>query len=215
MQWEWTQLVQGRCVCTVVVRDADAPAPPAPARPPLPPPLQGRATLEMKVHCNETPEGPQDVVQTIVLDGYNAPVSAGQFMDLVQRKFYDQMDIQRADGFVVQFGDPEGPEDGFVDPATKTIRRQERGGAERGGAERSGVFVCCVVPGWVGGSLVGRSVGWWGWCTNQGHACPHIARRRACACAPSAPTPARIPASTTNTNNPPTTPLSAALQGAV
>ena len=36
-------------------------------------------------------------------------------MDLVLRKFYDGMEIQRADGFVVQTGDPEGPADGFVD----------------------------------------------------------------------------------------------------
>ena len=39
---------------------------------------------------------------TIVLDGYNAPVSAGNFLDLVQRKFYDGMEVQRSDGFVVQ-----------------------------------------------------------------------------------------------------------------
>ncbi|GLI69788.1 hypothetical protein VaNZ11_014487 [Volvox africanus] len=85
--------------------------------------LLGRATLEMKVKCRETPEGPQTFVQTVVLDGYNAPVSAGQFLDLVLRKFYDGMEIQRADGFVVQFGDPEGPGDGFVDPKTGDIRR--------------------------------------------------------------------------------------------
>ena len=44
---------------------------------PLPAP-QGRATLEMKVSIRETPEGPQNPTLTIVLDGYNAPVSAGQ-----------------------------------------------------------------------------------------------------------------------------------------
>jgi cyclophilin family peptidyl-prolyl cis-trans isomerase len=77
----------------------------------------------MKVKCSETPEGPQTVLLTLVLDGYNAPVSAGQFMDLVQRKFYDGMEVQRADGFVVQTGDPDGPEDGWTDPATGKIRR--------------------------------------------------------------------------------------------
>ncbi len=77
----------------------------------------------MKINCRETPEGPQTIVQTIVLDGYNAPVSAGQFLDLVLRGFYDKTEIQRADGFVVQFGDPEGPADGFVDPKTGEIRR--------------------------------------------------------------------------------------------
>lgn len=84
--------------------------------------LLGRATLEMKVDIRETPEGPQSPVLTIVLDGYNAPVSAGQFLELVQRKFYDGMEIQRADGFVVQTGDPDGPETGYVDPATGKLR---------------------------------------------------------------------------------------------
>jgi cyclophilin family peptidyl-prolyl cis-trans isomerase len=84
--------------------------------------LKGRATLEMKVKCSETPEGPQTVTLTLVVDGYNAPVSAGQFMDLVQRKFYDGMEIQRADGFVVQTGDPDGPEEGFVDSSGKVRR---------------------------------------------------------------------------------------------
>jgi cyclophilin family peptidyl-prolyl cis-trans isomerase len=84
--------------------------------------LKGRATLEMRVKCSETPEGPQTVTLTLVVDGYNAPVSAGQFMDLVQRKFYDGMEIQRADGFVVQTGDPDGPEEGFVDSSGKVRR---------------------------------------------------------------------------------------------
>ncbi len=68
------------------------------------------------MHINETPEGrPADVILDVVLDGLNAPVSAGGFADLVLRGFYDGMEIQRADGFVVQTGDPEGPADGFVD----------------------------------------------------------------------------------------------------
>ncbi len=99
---------------------------PALTSPPPPPPPhhhQGRATLEAKVQVAETPSGPQEVVMTIVLDGYNAPVSAGNFADLVLRKFYDGMEVQRADGFVVQTGDPDGPEDGFKDPATGEIRR--------------------------------------------------------------------------------------------
>jgi cyclophilin family peptidyl-prolyl cis-trans isomerase len=43
---------------------------------------------------------------TIVLDGFNAPVTAGNFADLIQRGFYDGMEIQRSDGFVVQSGKP-------------------------------------------------------------------------------------------------------------
>ncbi|KAI8462853.1 MAG: cyclophilin type peptidyl-prolyl cis-trans isomerase/CLD-domain-containing protein [Monoraphidium minutum] len=84
--------------------------------------LKGRATLEMQVNIRETPEGPQSPVLTIVLDGYNAPVSAGQFLELVQMGFYDGMDVQRADGFVVQTGDPDGPATGYVDPATNKLR---------------------------------------------------------------------------------------------
>jgi hypothetical protein len=64
-----------------------------------------------------------DVVLTLVVDGYNAPITAGNFVDLVAKKFYDNMEIQRSDGFVVQTGDPEGPAEGYVDPATGEVRR--------------------------------------------------------------------------------------------
>ena len=49
---------------------------------------------------------------TIVLDGYNAPVTAGQFADLINLGFYNKMPIQRSDGFVVQSGKPTNG-DGF------------------------------------------------------------------------------------------------------
>jgi cyclophilin family peptidyl-prolyl cis-trans isomerase len=42
---------------------------------------------------------------------------------LQNRKFYDGMDVQRNDGFVVQSGDPAGPAVGFVDPSTKEVRK--------------------------------------------------------------------------------------------
>ena len=62
-------------------------------------------------------------IMTIILDGYNAPVTAGNFVDLVQRGFYDGMDIQRSDGFVIQSGKPTAKgQDGFIDP----ISRKER-----------------------------------------------------------------------------------------
>jgi cyclophilin family peptidyl-prolyl cis-trans isomerase len=84
--------------------------------------LKGRAALEMRVDLSETPEGPRPATLSVVLDGYNAPVSAGAFLDLVERGFYDGMEIQRADGFVVQTGDPDGAATGFVDPATGEVR---------------------------------------------------------------------------------------------
>ncbi len=78
------------------------------------PQLKGRATVLV-----ETSEGPV----TVVLDGYSAPVTAGNFADLVQRGFYNGMEFDRAEeNYVLQTGDPEGPEAGFVDPKTGEYR---------------------------------------------------------------------------------------------
>ncbi|MBE9168112.1 peptidylprolyl isomerase [Pleurocapsales cyanobacterium LEGE 06147] len=77
------------------------------------PQLLGRATVEI-----ETTKGNL----TIVVDGYNAPVNGGNFVDLVQRGFYDGLDFTRAEDFVVQVGDPPGPEEGFIDPKTGNYR---------------------------------------------------------------------------------------------
>ncbi|MEM8610554.1 MAG: peptidylprolyl isomerase [Cyanobacteria bacterium P01_H01_bin.105] len=78
------------------------------------PQLKGRATIEFI-----TNEGPV----TVVVDGYSAPVTAGNFVDLVQRGFYDGMTFDRAEeNYVLQTGDPEGPEAGFIDPKTKKYR---------------------------------------------------------------------------------------------
>lgn len=84
--------------------------------------LKGRATVDMKVKVKDNPNLDECVFR-IVLDGYNAPVTAGNFIDLVQRRFYDGLEIQRADGFVVQTGDPEGPAEGFIDPSTEKTRK--------------------------------------------------------------------------------------------
>lgn len=86
------------------------------------PQLKGRATVDATVRIKDNPDISSGTMR-IVLDGYNAPVTAGNFVDLVQRKFYDGLPVQRSDGFVVQTGDPEGPADGFVDPATNETRR--------------------------------------------------------------------------------------------
>ncbi|CAM8985063.1 unnamed protein product [Rhodiola kirilowii] len=83
--------------------------------------LKGRAIVDMKVKVKDN-ANLDECVFRIVLDGYNAPVTAGNFVDLVERHFYDGMEIQRADGFVVQTGDPEGPAEGFVDPSTGKVR---------------------------------------------------------------------------------------------
>lgn len=83
--------------------------------------LKGRATVEIKVKVKDNANLGR-VTMTAVVDGYNAPLTAGNFVDLVERRFYDGMDIQRADGFVVQTGDPDGPSEGFVDPNTGKLR---------------------------------------------------------------------------------------------
>ncbi|MEM9246887.1 MAG: peptidylprolyl isomerase, partial [Cyanobacteria bacterium P01_F01_bin.153] len=78
------------------------------------PQLKGRATVEL-----ETSRG---TIQ-ITVDGYNAPVTAGNFVDLVQRGFYDNLPFIRAENsYVLQFGDPEGPDEGFNDPKTGKYR---------------------------------------------------------------------------------------------
>merc|ERR1719182_781000 len=46
----------------------------------------------------------------MILDGYTTPLTSGNFLDLVSKGFYNGMAIQRADGFVVQTGDPYGPD---------------------------------------------------------------------------------------------------------
>ncbi|BFI25337.1 hypothetical protein MPTK2_1g20230 [Marchantia polymorpha subsp. ruderalis] len=83
--------------------------------------LKGRAKVEMKVRVKDNPNL-KNAVFEMTVDGYNAPVTAGNFIDLVERRFYDNMEIQRADGFVVQTGDPDGPAEGFVDPGTGKLR---------------------------------------------------------------------------------------------
>ena len=74
------------------------------------PRLLGRADVELTTTAG---------TMVLTLDGYNAPISAGNFADLVSRGFYDGLGFDRVEDFyVIQLGDPEGPEDGFIDPAT-------------------------------------------------------------------------------------------------
>ena len=77
------------------------------------PRLKGRATVEV-----ETSEGNL----TVVVDGYSAPITAGNFVDLVDRGFYDGLEVNRVNDFAVQTGDPPGPEQGFINPETGEYR---------------------------------------------------------------------------------------------
>ncbi|CAL8467454.1 g6992 [Coccomyxa elongata] len=78
------------------------------------PQLKGRATVDMKIKLKEVrQDGVEGGNLKIVVDGFNAPVTGGDFIDLVHRGFYNNMEIQRADGFIVQTGDPGPPDNGF------------------------------------------------------------------------------------------------------
>ena len=79
------------------------------------PRLLGRATVELRTNKGTL---------VAVADGYNAPLTAGAFVDLVQRGFYDGLPFNRAEDFyVLQTGDPEGLADGFIDPVSKKERQ--------------------------------------------------------------------------------------------
>ncbi len=78
------------------------------------PQLKGRATVEMKTNKGNI---------TMVVDGYSAPVTAGNFVDLVQRGFYNGLEFTRSEeSYVLQTGDPVGKEVGFIDPKTGKYR---------------------------------------------------------------------------------------------
>jgi peptidylprolyl isomerase len=78
------------------------------------PQLLGRAEVELNTTAGR---------MVITLDGYSAPITAGNFADLVQRGFYDGLTFDRVEKFfLVQAGDPPGPADGYVDPATGKVR---------------------------------------------------------------------------------------------
>jgi peptidylprolyl isomerase len=95
------------------------------------PALQGRAEVEMVI---KKPDGSKFDVEgklydkvdlTMVIDGYNAPLTGGNFVDLVNKGFYNNKKITRSDGFVVQMGDanPDGEVHGYV-PSGATEERK-------------------------------------------------------------------------------------------
>ena len=96
------------------------------------PRLRGRATVKCILSRDPSskktfllPDGSRtkDVELILVIDGYHAPLTGGNFIDLVQRKFYDGMSIQSVGDLIVQTGKPEsGTVNGFIDPNTKEKR---------------------------------------------------------------------------------------------
>jgi peptidyl-prolyl cis-trans isomerase B (cyclophilin B) len=91
------------------------------------PRLEGKATVVMTVKGSPI---------TMELDGTNAPITAGNFVDLVERGVYDGLVFHRVirepQPFVAQGGDPQGKDPkfpvgqlgtgNFTDPATKQPR---------------------------------------------------------------------------------------------
>lgn len=78
------------------------------------PQLLGRATVALETNKGNL---------KLIVDGYSAPVNGGNFIDLVNRGFYDGLDFNRAEDFyILQAGDPLGDADGFIDPQTKEYR---------------------------------------------------------------------------------------------
>jgi peptidyl-prolyl cis-trans isomerase B (cyclophilin B) len=87
------------------------------------PRLEGKATVVMTV---------KGAPITIEVDGTNAPITAGNFVDLIQRRVYDGLVFHRVvrdpQPFVVQGGDPQSKDPktpveqlgtgGFIDPGT-------------------------------------------------------------------------------------------------
>ncbi len=78
------------------------------------PRLLGRANVEIK-----TSKGNMNAI----IDGYNAPLTAGAFIDLSLKGFYDGLPINRAEEFfILQTGDPKGEEIGYINPETNELR---------------------------------------------------------------------------------------------
>ncbi|MDK2409540.1 peptidylprolyl isomerase [Aphanizomenon sp. PH219] len=98
------------------------------------PRLEGKATVVMTVKRGEV-VNPTEI--EIEIDGTNAPITGGNFVDLVQKGVYDGLVFHRVvrepQPFVVQGGDPQGkdpkfPESrlgtsGYIDPQTGNERR--------------------------------------------------------------------------------------------
>ena len=63
---------------------------------------------------------------TTIVDGYTAPLTAGNFVELVNSGFYNGFKIQRSDGFVVQTGDAKvegrSEKNGYVPPGKDQVR---------------------------------------------------------------------------------------------
>jgi peptidyl-prolyl cis-trans isomerase B (cyclophilin B) len=97
------------------------------------PKLNGKATVVMTVKgkpmtVKGKPMTVKDKQITIEVDGVNAPISAGNFVDLVQSGFYNGLTFHRVvrqpQPFVVQGGDPKGNGTGGYIPSGSSSERR-------------------------------------------------------------------------------------------
>ena len=94
------------------------------------PRLNGRAEVEMVIASgNKRGYRLEDGVTLVpkitlrmVVDGYHAPLTAGNFVDLVKKGFYDGMTLQKVEQLIVQTGLP-ATGNGYVDKKTGQIRQ--------------------------------------------------------------------------------------------
>jgi len=78
------------------------------------PRLLGRAKVNIKTSKGD---------MKAIVDGFNAPLTAGAFVDLSSKNFYKDLPINRAEEFfVLQTGDPLGEAIGYIDPETNEER---------------------------------------------------------------------------------------------
>ncbi len=78
------------------------------------PRLLGRAKVNIKTSKGD---------MKAIVDGFNAPLTAGAFIDLSSKNFYKDLPINRAEEFfVLQTGDPIGEAIGYVDPESNEER---------------------------------------------------------------------------------------------
>jgi peptidylprolyl isomerase len=78
------------------------------------PRLLGRAKVNIKTSKGD---------MKAIVDGFNAPLTAGAFIDLSSKNFYKDLPINRAEEFfVLQTGDPNGEAIGYVDPESNEER---------------------------------------------------------------------------------------------
>jgi peptidyl-prolyl cis-trans isomerase B (cyclophilin B) len=129
-------LMLGGCDSPRRQNDSASNTPPAASTPPSPtdtppapsspgsqfaglPKLNGKATVVMTVKGKPI---------TIEIDGTNAPISGGNFVELVQKGFYNGLTFHRVEKkpqpFVVQGGDPKGNGTGGYVPAGSSSERQ-------------------------------------------------------------------------------------------